>query len=117
MNTVVLLNGKGLLPLGQAKAAVSFWGTPKVVCGRQQNERQLPFRSPDGSDSASGRRTGTARPVKLRFAHPFGDLTGRADSSQFSAGLASESKRRQNTLTVEDSLQFAAGSSINFPDP
>jgi hypothetical protein len=98
------------------KAVVSFWGTPKVVFGRQQNERQLPFWSPGGNDSASGRWTETARPVKLRFAHPFADLTGRADSPQFSAGLASESKRRQNTLTVEDSLQFTAGSSINFPD-
>lgn len=56
MNTPVPLYDSWLLPLGKAKAAVSFGGTPQGVLGRQQNERPLPFRRPNGIDSPSVRR-------------------------------------------------------------
>jgi hypothetical protein len=55
MIALVLLNGKGLPPLGQTNDDISHW-VANVVTSRRQIERELPSRSPLGNDSASCRR-------------------------------------------------------------
>ncbi|UCH23366.1 MAG: hypothetical protein JSU83_09275 [Deltaproteobacteria bacterium] len=46
MNTTALLNGKGHLPLSQAKAVVSFWGTPHVVLAGGKMKGSCRFGAP-----------------------------------------------------------------------
>jgi hypothetical protein len=47
------------------KSGGVFLGDTECCTGRQQNERQLPSRSPFGNDSASGRRKNCPRPLGI----------------------------------------------------